>query len=254
MLQITLFTAIFFVNWISLWVFHTCHVEGNLQHKQTWRRVNVTHGPENHPLPNMPAGRVPTTGSNLSYHRCKNHVKQYGESLRMRRKQVQSSAQHKPPTQTFTRGVCPRHTIWQRITKMEGDNSCRYNLHLQRHGLNLHGGETGVSWFGATTRPKVPNANWYVTRINAKITCKTGKPPQKNIYTFVAKNVGLRAPPALNDGSPLLNTHFFCSADINKTKTTSCDSHRLHTFFQHIPDFPGDIERISQVAFIQNPD
>ncbi|XP_055727575.1 uncharacterized protein LOC129816752 isoform X5 [Salvelinus fontinalis] len=31
----------------------------------------------------------------------KNHVKQYGESLRMRPKQVQSNAQNKPPTQTL---------------------------------------------------------------------------------------------------------------------------------------------------------
>ena len=76
----------------------------------------------------------------------------------------------------------PRTTIWQRMTKI-GDNSCRYNLHLQRHGPNLHGGEIRVSWVGANT--KVPN--WYVTGINAKITCKTGKPPKINkcVYIYI---------------------------------------------------------------------
>jgi hypothetical protein len=44
---------------------------------------------------------VLTTGSNttdLFYHLRKDHVKQYEESLRMRPKKVQSSAQNKPPS------------------------------------------------------------------------------------------------------------------------------------------------------------
>ena len=99
----------------------------------------------------------PTTGSNntnLFYHLRKNHVKQYGESLQMSPTKVHSSAQHKPPDSDVARGFCPRHTIWQRIMKMEGDN-----LHLQKHGPKLHGQETGVLCVGANTRPKVPNAN-----------------------------------------------------------------------------------------------
>ena len=49
------------------------------------------------------------------------------------------------PDSDLARSFCPRHTIWQRIMKMEGDNSCHCNLHMQRHGPNLHGRETGVS-------------------------------------------------------------------------------------------------------------
>lgn len=34
-------------------------------------------------------------------------------------------------------GVCLRHTIWPSTRKIEGRN-CLRNLHLQRHGDNLH--------------------------------------------------------------------------------------------------------------------
>ncbi|CDQ89762.1 unnamed protein product [Oncorhynchus mykiss] len=95
---------------------------------------------------------VLTTGSNttnLFCHLRKIHMKQYGESLRMSPNKVQSSDQQTLDSDV-ARGFCPRHTIWQ--SKMEGDNSFRYNLHLQRHGPNLHGRKPGVSAKCETTQ------------------------------------------------------------------------------------------------------
>ena len=110
-----------------------CREKINLQHKQTWRRVNVTQSTETRGsylkegllrshgrglgMKSLTRTRKPssakyTAGSNttnLFYHLRKNHVKQYRESLRMRPKKVQSSAQNKPTTQmlqeAFARGT-----------------------------------------------------------------------------------------------------------------------------------------------------
>jgi hypothetical protein len=60
-------------------------------------------------------------------------------------------------------------------------------------------------------------ANCYVTRINAKITFKTGKPSPKN-------NIWGSAPPALNDGSRLLS----CTVVMFGTRT----SIGLHFYLQ----------------------
>jgi hypothetical protein len=71
---------------------------------------------------------VLTTGSNttnLFYHLRKNHVKHYRESLQMR-----------PKKYSRVLKTNPRLRRCKRL--LGGDNSCRYNLHLQRHGPNIH--------------------------------------------------------------------------------------------------------------------
>ena len=164
----SLFTAIVFINWMTLrmeicntnkhggeWTWHIAQrscLRGATSVTWTWFGYEKSDTDQKTVLCKICRRPDPTTGSNTT-NLLPPTQESYGESLRMRTQKLKSSAQNK-------RGFCPRHTIWQRITKMKGDNSCCYNLHLQRHGPNLHGGETGVSWVGANTQPKVPSANW----------------------------------------------------------------------------------------------